>query len=74
MLAFLRRLAWRARGVVAECSYAQRRLAMLRASPDSYLSNPDQAPDTYQEFLYRTSGPLTHEPTAARRSAGRAIG
>ncbi len=73
MLAYLRRLARRVRGVVAECRYAQWRLLQLRASADSYLSDPAQAPDTYHEFLYRTSGPLAREPTAAQRAAGRAI-
>jgi hypothetical protein len=32
-----------------------------------------EAPETYQEFLFRTSGPLVHELAAARRSAGRAV-
>ncbi len=66
-------LARRIAGVVAECSYAQRRLAALRGSPDRYLPDPDRAPETYQEFLFRTSGPLVHELAAARRSAGRAV-
>jgi hypothetical protein len=73
MLAVLRDLARRVRCVLAECSYAQRRLAVLRSSPDSYLFEPDEAPDTYAAFLFRTSGPLAHEPSAAQRSAGRAI-
>lgn len=29
----------------------------------------DEAPDTYAEFLLRTSGTPTHEPSAARRRA-----
>ena len=28
----------------------------------------DEAPDTYAEFLLRTSGTTAHEPSAARRS------
>jgi hypothetical protein len=73
MLAVLRRLARRMRSAMAEIDCAQRRMAQIQGSPDSYLANPDQAPDDYREFLFRTSGPLAHEPTAAQRSAGRAI-
>ena len=74
MFSVLRALGRRIRNVVAECNYAQRRVAILQASPDSYLFQPDQAPDTYAAFLFRTSGPLTHEPSAAQRSSGRLIG
>jgi hypothetical protein len=74
MFSVLRALGRRIRNVVAECNYAQRRIAILQASPDSYLFQPDQAPDTYEAFLFRTSGPLTHEPSAAQRSSGRLIG
>jgi hypothetical protein len=73
MYTVLRAILRRVAAVIAECHYAQRRLAQLRASPDRYLARPDLAPDTYQEFLFRTSGPLAHEPSAARRSFGRAI-
>jgi hypothetical protein len=73
MLSVLRVISRRIAAVIAECNYAQRRLAVLRASPDRYVINRDAAPDTYREFLFRTSGPLTHEPSAARRSIGHAI-
>jgi hypothetical protein len=73
MYAVLRAVAHRIAAVIAECHYAQRRLAMLRTSPDRFLAQPEAAPDTYQEFLFRTSGPLAHEPSANRRSLGRAI-
>jgi hypothetical protein len=69
----LRKLAWRIRSVVAECNDAQRRLAVLRISPDSYLSKPQEGPDTYEAFLYRTWGLLPHEPSAAERAAGRLV-
>jgi hypothetical protein len=69
----LRQFGRRVAAVVAECSYAQRRIAALRISPDRYLPDPGGAPETYQEFLFRTSGPLVHELAAARRSAGRAV-
>ena len=68
MLSILRALSGRVAAVIAECNYAQRRLSVLRASPDRYLAQPELAPDTYQEFLFRTSGPLAHEPSAAQRS------
>ena len=63
----------RGAAVIAECNYAQQRLVALQASPDRYLARPDLAPDTYQEFLFRTSAPLAHEPSAAQRSIGHRI-
>ena len=54
---------------MAECNEAQRRLMALRISPDSYAAEPDNGPDTYAEFLFRTSGPLSHEPSARHRAA-----
>jgi len=63
----LRMLARRVGALVAECNYAQRRIAVLRSSPELYLWAPDQTPGTYQEFLLRTTGPLDHEPSAAAR-------
>jgi hypothetical protein len=74
MFSVLRALGRRIRYVVAECNYAQRRVAILQGSPDRYLSQPGQAPDTYAAFLFRTSGPLTREPSAAQRSHGQLIG
>jgi len=52
---------------IAECHWAAARLIELRLSPDRYLSNPDEPPRSYAEFLYRTSGLLTHEPPASKR-------
>jgi hypothetical protein len=63
----LRTLARRIGALVAECNYAQRRITVLQSRPEHYLVAPDQAPDTYQEFLLRTIGPLDHEPSAAAR-------
>jgi hypothetical protein len=68
----VRRLARRAAGVVAECNSAQRRLTQLRLSPDRYAPDSQHAPDSYREFLFRTSGMLRHEPSARARAAGRA--
>jgi hypothetical protein len=74
MFPVLRTLGRHLANAVAECNYAQRRLTVLKTSPDSYLFNPSQAPDTYEAFLFRTSGPLTHEPSAAQRSSGHLVG
>ncbi len=67
------RLARRVAAVLAECHYAQRRMSVLATSPDRYLPEPAHAPDTYAEFLFRTSGALRHEPAASWRSAGHAV-
>jgi hypothetical protein len=64
----LRRFGRRVREIFAECAHAQRRLAELTTSPDRYVFNPHAAPDTYEEFLYRTSGLLRHEPPARPRA------
>ena len=65
------RIAQRIAKVVAECDYAQRRSFAIMTNPDSYLMDRDQAPDTYAEFLFRTSGGLLHEPASAQRAHGR---
>ncbi len=31
------------------------------------MADPDRVPDTYAEFMYRTSGLLAHEPPARAR-------
>jgi len=56
--------------VIEECWYAQRRLETLRASPDMYSDRPNDAPDSFAEFMFRTSGPLMHEPSARQRRRG----
>jgi hypothetical protein len=66
-----RRAGRRIAATAADCGYAQRRLAELQTGPDSYLLDAGRAPETYQEFLFRTSGVLVREPTAARRASGR---
>jgi hypothetical protein len=53
--------------VLAEMHAAGRRAGELMMAPDCYLSDPDTAPDTYQEFLFRTSGSLIHEASARGR-------
>jgi hypothetical protein len=64
----LRDLAGKIAATVAEMNYAQRRMMVLRGSPDRYLIRSNEAAATYGEFLARTSGPLLHEPPASRRS------
>lgn len=55
---------------IEECWYAQRRLETLRTSPDMYSDRPNDAPDSFAEFMFRTSGPLLHEPSARQRRRG----
>jgi hypothetical protein len=74
MYLILRTVARRVGGVVAECNYAQQRLAELRADPARYWMAPSQTPDSYQVFLLLTSRKLVHEPSAAQRSAGATVG
>lgn len=58
---------------VAECHRATLTMTQLRLAPDRYMPHSAQAPDDYAEFLFRTSGPLRHEPTARQRAAGRSL-
>ena len=64
----LARFGQRIAKIVAECDYAQRRSFAMMTNPDSYLTDRDQAPDTYAEFLFRSSGGLLHEPASAQRA------
>ena len=65
----IRRLVRKISDVIAECAYAQRRMAELATAPDRYVLNPHVAPDTYAEFLSCTSGLLHHEPPARARAS-----
>jgi hypothetical protein len=56
------RFVRRAVAIIAECNEAQRRMIELWLSVDR-----GQAPDTYAEFLLRTSGTLIREPAACDR-------
>lgn len=67
----MRRLAGRVAAAVAECNDAARLMAVLTTAPDHYVFRSDTVPDTYAEFLYRTSGLLVHEPSARARAAAR---
>ncbi len=69
----MRRAAGKLAGAVHEMNEAQRLMLALRTATDRYVENPGSAPDTYGEFLVRTSGALLHEPPACKRmrKAGR---
>jgi hypothetical protein len=59
--------------IISECNEAQRRLTYLRLSYDQYMTQPDTPPETFSEFMLRTSGPLRREPSARQRLAGRGV-
>ena len=66
------RAARRLAAVAAECHEARLRSVSLALAPDRQLISPNRAPESYAEFLFRTSGPLLHEPAAGdRRGQGR---
>jgi hypothetical protein len=67
------KVARRISRIISECNDAQRLLTIRRLAFDRQLPEPDLAPDTYDEFLLRTSGPLLHEPSARQRLAGRTV-
>ena len=67
--ALVRRVA----DIIAECNYAQRRMTVLKTAPDAYFATAGKAPDDYAEFLFRTSGALTREPTASHRANGQLV-
>jgi hypothetical protein len=68
MKATVRRVAGKLTDTVREMNEAQRLVLALRTATDRYIENPGAAPDTYAEFLARTSGALMHEPSARKRA------
>ena len=62
----VRRAAQVVADVVRECNYAQRRMLELRL----FGRDGDGAPDTYDEFLFRSPMTLWREPCAGRRETG----
>jgi hypothetical protein len=64
----IRRLAHKVAAAVAEYYDAMRLTTELNMAPDRYVFHPRTTPDTYAEFLHRTSGPLAHEPSARARA------
>ena len=63
----MRRAAARLADIVRQMHEGQRRMLVLRTAMDQYVETPGAAPDTYAEFLVRTSGVLLHEPPARKR-------
>ena len=59
------RAVHRVRDAIGEMNYASRRMFELMFA--TAIGESDQAPDTYAEFLLRTSGVSIHEPPARRR-------
>jgi hypothetical protein len=68
MKATVRRAAGKLADTVREMNEAQRLLLVLQTATDRRIENPGAAPDTYHEFLIRTSGVLLHEPSARKRN------
>ena len=62
------RAAGRLADAVREMNEAQQLVLVRRTATDRYAAHPDAAPDTYSEFLARTSGMLLHEPSARKRA------
>jgi hypothetical protein len=73
MKATVRRVAGKLADTVREMNEAQRLMLVMRTATDRYVERSQAAPDTYDEFLIRTSGVLLHEPSARKRirKAGR---
>jgi pantoate kinase len=69
----LRKLARRVAAAIAEDRAAQRRVTVLAVSTEQQQPRPSKAPDTYDEFLARTAGPLLSEPPAAKRLTGKSV-
>lgn len=59
------RLARGVRDAISEINYATNRASALRLTCG--LGETDRAPDTYAEFLLRSSAATRHEPQARRR-------
>jgi hypothetical protein len=68
MKATVRRVAGKLADTVREMNEAQRLMLVMRTATDRYVERSQAAPDTYDEFLIRTSGVLLHEPSARKRS------
>jgi hypothetical protein len=68
MKATVRRVAGKLADAIHEINEAQRLILVLRTATDRYIENPGAPPDTYAEFLSRTSGVLLHEAPARKRT------
>jgi hypothetical protein len=63
----VRRVAGKLADAVREMNEAQQLMLVRQTAAERYARHPGAAPDTYDEFLARTSGVLLHEPTARKR-------
>jgi hypothetical protein len=68
MMTAVRRVAGKLADAAREMNEAQRLMLVRQTAIDRYVRNPGAAPDTYSEFLARTSGVLFHEPPARKRA------
>jgi predicted SnoaL-like aldol condensation-catalyzing enzyme len=62
-----RRAAHAMMEIVREMNEAQHLAMVARTAMDSYIPDAGTVPDTYEEFLIRTSGVLRREPSARQR-------
>lgn len=65
-----------ARGLAAtlsEVHYAAYRAAELQTGTKDHRRHAAKAPDTYEDFLRRTSGPARREPAATGRCSGHPV-
>jgi hypothetical protein len=60
-------------GAFAEFQRQQNRLNAVMLSYDAHMIDSTLPPDTYAEFLARTTGPLRREPSAKSRLAGHGV-
>jgi hypothetical protein len=63
----VRQVAGKLADIAREMNEAQQLMAVSRTAMDQYVQDRYAAPDTYQEFLTRTSGMLLHEAPARKR-------
>jgi hypothetical protein len=65
------RAARRLAATVSDMNYAVERLTALQLARGVEID--DHAPQTYAEFLLRTTGTLRHEPSARQRADGHQV-
>lgn len=73
VLAAAKRSVCRVCSMIAEYHRQQERINARWMSYDMQMRWPDTPPQTYAEFLLRTSGPLRREPSARARLHGHPV-
>lgn len=68
MMTTVSRVAGKVAGTVREMNEAQQLMLAIKTGGDRYVEDRDAMPDSYEEFLFRTSGALRHEPSARKRA------